>query len=264
MALTMVCGLATEAWSRPDKREADGYRGWVGDPVRTERIMMLECKKRAYRDRNLLLRPELPRVYPYEQTLRTLPWQQRNEYENQPVPPAPPPLTYMERRELRDYARAYTLNYAYRMLPHTVGWFPYVACWVVYFSSFISSLEDVRQENESLYDRIPDFVPWAVGGTALWFTSFTFVQWRYQYISPGAQTALLPFLHPGSQACPPADFYWKTEFIYCALSLGSKLTLGLLLYINVLRFSSFDEALNDTVVNRAAAAALLASPPPPP
>ena len=55
---------------------------------------------------------------------------------------------------------------------------------------------------------------------------------------------------------------WKTEFIYCFLSLGSKLTLGLLLYINVLRFSSFAEALNDTVANRADA--LLASPPPPP
>ena len=108
MALTMVCGLATETWSRPDKRDADGYRGWVGDPVRTERIMMLERKQRAYRDRNLLLRPEHPVVYPYEQTVNRLPFQQRNEYENQTVPPAPPPLTYMERRELRDYARAYT------------------------------------------------------------------------------------------------------------------------------------------------------------
>ena len=122
MALTMVCGLATEAWSRPDKREADGYRGWVGDPPRTERIMMLERKKRACRDRNLLLRPELPRVYPYEQTLRTLPWHKRDEYENQPVPPAPSPLTYTERRELRDYARAYTLNYAYRYAQGPSSW----------------------------------------------------------------------------------------------------------------------------------------------
>ena len=70
----------------------------------------------------------------------------------------------------------------------------------------MTSLDDVRQENEDLYDRIPAFVPWAIGGTALWFTSFTFVssstfqppfsirivsqppvrqvQWRYQYIGP--------------------------------------------------------------------------------
>ena len=120
----MLCGWATELWSRPAKRDADGYRGWVGDPVRTERIMMLERKYRSYRNRNYQLRPELPRVYPYEQTVRRLPFQQRNEYENQDVPPAPPPLTFQERRELRDYARAYTRNYMFRMIPHTVGWFP--------------------------------------------------------------------------------------------------------------------------------------------
>lgn len=182
MALTMVCGLATETWSRPDKREADGYRGWVGDPVRTERIMMLERKKRSYRDRNLLLRPEHPVVYPYEQTVNRLPFQQRNEYENQPVPPAPPPLTYMERRELRDYARAYTRNFLFRLIPHWIGWVPYTVCWAVYFTSFITSLNDLRLEDEALFDRVPDFVPWAVGATAVWFTSFAFVQWRYQWV----------------------------------------------------------------------------------
>ena len=60
------------------------------------------------------------------------------------------------------------------------------------------------------------------------------------------------------------DFYWKTEWIYCALSLGSKLTLGLLLYMNVLRFSSFSEAMNDTPANQALADAIMASPSSPP
>lgn len=186
MALTMVCGLATEAWSRPDKRETDTYRGWRGDPLRTERIMMLESKKRAYRNRNrnrnrnLLLRPEMPRVYPYEQAVNRLPFRQRDGYGTQPLPPAPLPpaplpLTFMERRELRAYARAYTRNFLFRLIPHFIGWVPYVACWAVYFTSFFTGLEDLRQENEALFERVPDFVPWAIGATAVWFTSFTFV-----------------------------------------------------------------------------------------
>lgn len=48
-----------------------------------------------------------------------------------------------------------------------------------------------------------------------------------------------------------------TEYWYALLSLSSKLFLGLLLYTNVLLFSSFAGALNDTVANNA-------SPPPPP
>ncbi|MGZ0213667.1 MAG: hypothetical protein ACKVI4_14440 [Actinomycetales bacterium] len=51
--------------------------------------------------------------------------------------------------------------------------------------------------------------------------------------------------------------------VYCALSLGSKLTLGALLFVNVLSFSSFAEAMNDTPANRAALA-LLAPPSSPP
>lgn len=110
----MLCGWATEMWSRPSKREADGYRGWVGDPPRTERIMMLERKNRSYVRRNYQLRPEHPVTYPYNQTLNSLPSWERQKYYEQEVPPMPLPLTYQERRELRDYARAYTLNYCHR------------------------------------------------------------------------------------------------------------------------------------------------------
>lgn len=64
------------------------------------------------------------------------------------------------------------------MIPHALGWFPYVAVWVVYFNHFLGQLNDLRVSDEDLFNRVPDFVPWAVGGTCLWFTSFTFVQWR--------------------------------------------------------------------------------------
>ena len=55
------------------------------------------------------------------------------------------------------------------------------------------------------------------------------------------------------------DYYWKTEFWYAFLSLVSKLFLGLLLYQNVLRFSSFAAAMNDTPANNRP---LPPSPPP--
>jgi hypothetical protein len=213
MALVMVCGLATEAWSRPAERDADGYRGWVGDPVRTPEIKTLVMKKRAWGRRNYIRRPEGPVQYDYEQTLAGLSARERWEYENQSDPPAPNPLTYRERKILRDYARAYTANYLFRMLPHFIGWVPYLVVWFQYFLHFITQLNDLRLKDEDLFDRVPDFVPWAIGATALWFTSFTFVQWRYQFVSP--------------------DFYWKSEWIYSFLSAGAKITLGLLLYINV-------------------------------
>ena len=124
MALTMVCGLATETWSRPAERDTDGYRGWVGDPVRTNELMAIVQKKRKWHKRNYLQRPEDPVRYDYESTVSQLSSRERFELENQRVAPMPEPLTYVERKVLRDYANAYTRNYVYRMIPHIVGWFP--------------------------------------------------------------------------------------------------------------------------------------------
>lgn len=62
--------------------------------------------------------------------------------------------------------------------------------WVVFFNHFFSGLNDLRIRDEGLFDRVPPFVPYAIIGTCVFFTSFTFVQWRYQYVSP--------------------DYYWKT------------------------------------------------------
>ena len=213
LATVMICGLATEAWSRPAQRDADGYRGWVGDPPRTPEIMNLVSKKRAWSHRNYHKRPEAPTTYDYEQTLSGLSARERWEYENQPDPPAPNPLTYSERLILRDYARAYTANYLYRLIPHFIGWVPYLVVWYQYFFHFVNQLNDLKLEDEDLFDRVPDFVPWAVGATCIWFTSFTFVQvsaslntanrvlyspcvcarcsqWRYQYVSPGTAASM--------------------------------------------------------------------------
>lgn len=159
MSMVMVCGLATEAWSRPDKRDADGYRGWQNDPVRTPEIMALVAKKRAWASRNHIKRPSGAVSYDYERTLAALSAGERFEYENQHDPPPPVPPTFDERQKLRKYTRAYTRNYLYRMLPHFVGWVPYGVVWYCYFDHFLGQLSDLKQDDEDLFERIPDFVP---------------------------------------------------------------------------------------------------------
>ena len=208
IAATMVMGMATEAWSRPAERAADGYRGWVGDPHRSEELMNLVHKDRDHKRRN-----------------------KRTDFEAQTAQTAPlsSQITLRERRLLREYANAYTLNYVRRMIPHIVGWFFYVPVWVIYFNHFLTSLSDLHDENRDVWANVPTFVPFAIGATVLWFTSFAFVQIRFQFTSP--------------------DSYWRSEVWYAILSLGSKLTLGILLYSNVLVFGSFDEALEATPAN---------------
>ena len=90
----------------------------------------------------------------------------------------PEPLTFAQRLLLREYTRAYTLNYLYRLIPHFLGWIPYSIVWYSYFLHFANQLSDLKLENESLFDTIPDFVVPAVGATFVWFTTFSFVQIR--------------------------------------------------------------------------------------
>ena len=114
ISLTMVFGLLTETWSRPAPRDPDGYRGWVGDPPRTNEIMAIEEKRRTHRDRNYVQRPEGPVNYVYEQTMREANSAQRWNYNNQFAGPPPAALEPHEKELLRQYATAYTYNYFYR------------------------------------------------------------------------------------------------------------------------------------------------------
>jgi len=117
-------GLLTEIGSRPDKRESDGYRGWINDPIRDEQLLLIERKRRAYRDRSNGQREEAPRDYPYKGTMAMQDAQTRYNWANQSLNEMPPPLTYEEQKIVSAYAMAYTLNYVRRMLPHTIGIFP--------------------------------------------------------------------------------------------------------------------------------------------
>lgn len=115
------------------------------------------------------------------------------------------------------------LNYFRRMLPHIYGILPYTLCWTIYIRYFIVSLDDAAVHYPDIWELIPPWVIPAILSTAGIFTTFTFVQIYYQWVSP--------------------DCYWRTEIWYGFLSLTSKMVLGILLYINILRFANFDAAI---------------------
>lgn len=75
-------------------------------------------------------------------------------------------------------------SYTWRMLPHVLGFFPYITAWVLIVNNFVEQLNDLP---EDLRDRIPDFVIPAVAGSIAIFSSFTFVSCTTP--NPSARTA---------------------------------------------------------------------------
>ena len=104
--------------------------------------------------------------------------------------------------EILSSCRFHCDSYGRRMLPHILGWVPYSAAWSVILSHFFS------------YEESPSWVKWTVGGCAVSFTSFAFVQAVFQ--------------------ARPACEYYKTEYYYCVLSLVSKVYLGAFVLSNVI------------------------------
>ena len=102
-------GLFTEMYSRPDKRQADGYRGWEGDPIRTEKILTIKAKRDAWRNRGNGKRVRASST----------------ELESQGLN-GPFPLTLAEEECLRAYTNAYFTNYLRRVVPHILGYVPYI------------------------------------------------------------------------------------------------------------------------------------------
>lgn len=111
-------------------------------------------------------------------------------------------------------------SYAWRMTPHFMGWFPYLAAWYIVLNNFWRQIDDLPKD---IQDRIPPFVAPAIYGTLAIFSTFAFVQVRYQWTKP--------------------ENYWRTEIVYAFLSATAKLYLGGLLYFNVLTAASASEAL---------------------
>jgi hypothetical protein len=105
-----------------------------------------------------------------------------------------------------------------RLTPHLIGWVPYVAVWACIFHIFFNTAASASQ-------AVPDFVYVAVVSQAIVFSLF------------GLTQLLLLLLDAG-----PSFYYWG-EISYLVLSLVAKSLLGGVLIVNVLAFTSFDEAV---------------------
>jgi hypothetical protein len=181
-----MLGLITELGSRPraDPEGPEGgpkFRYWQHDPLRStyrvdETIAKIEAQAAA-RVSSRALGLASVAVTPID-----------NKAEQAAAVAALEPISAALLTQLAEYTRLRRWNYQRRMLPHVIGIFTYLFAWVPILNHFFQQLEDLRREDEDLFERVPDFVPWAVLGSFLIFTTFTFVQWRYQFISPGAHT----------------------------------------------------------------------------
>ena len=106
-------------------------------------------------------------------------------------------------------------NYIRRMLPHTLGIFPFTGAMAVIVYHLEYAKWKLHTETEL---KMPWFVDAIIYGSLLLFSSFTVVQIVYQYLPPG--------------------FYFGTEICYCVLSLVAKMWLGCLLLANVIMTES--------------------------
>tara|TARA_B110000046_G_scaffold180293_1_gene210730 strand:+ start:441 stop:1178 length:738 start_codon:yes stop_codon:yes gene_type:complete len=105
-----------------------------------------------------------------------------DKWEGDPDPPEKPEgkdITYEDAEAYKLAWRSYTWerwkNYSRRMFPHMMGFFPYITSWVIILNNFFEQIEDLC---EGLRERMPEFVPLIIYGSALIFSLFAFVQWR--------------------------------------------------------------------------------------
>jgi hypothetical protein len=231
LSTTMIFGLVTELASRPvEFKDDSGYLHltWQSMPPLTQRLARLlreekkaKRNKASFEGRQSDLRRRSATVAPLSA-----------------VGAAPLSSSTTDEEYLRWYKSHFWAAYRRRILPHVLGYTPYLAVWVHYVYNFFTSLSDAAGDNPDLYARIPSWIPYAVLSTFVFFSSFALAQVVNQYQDP--------------------QFYWRGELIYCFLSLFSKLLLGTLLLVNVLSYGSYEEAMAQTP------AALTPPPPAPP
>ena len=134
-------------------------------------------------------------------------------------PPKLPTLSEDPQGELRP--QTWKVKHWYkRLLPHVLGYVPYLTVWCILGHSFFSNVSDAPEGGGP-----PDFVYAILISQFALFTCFGITQLFNQLLPNG-----------------PSWYYWG-EMSYCALSLGAKGLLGLLLLANVIVYDSFEAAV---------------------
>jgi len=119
-----------------------------------------------------------------------------------------------------------TKEWYVRLLPHFLGYVPYLAAWFVQIHSFYWNF---LKDSEDGSRTAPDFVHWIIWGQFAVFSLFGVTQLLNQSLQNG------PY------------WYWQGELSYLILSLTAKALLGGLLIFNVLFYDSFDEAVQEGI-----------------
>lgn len=115
-------------------------------------------------------------------------------------------------------------NVLNRLLIHLFGYIPYAAAWVCIIHAFLYNASRGEQE-------VPAFVYTVVWTQFSVFTLFGLVQ-------------LVLLVLPSGPA-----YYWVGEAAYLVLSVVAKALLGVVLIVNVIRFSSFDSAISQAIAD---------------
>lgn len=108
MWCTQMFGLLTELNARPGERDASGIRDWANAPKRSPAYRAAYDKKYVCKCKD---------------------------------------LTGEEMCVLRRYSWDYTTAWIARLLPHVLGFFPYISVWVIMLNHFFESLNDLKVEN---------------------------------------------------------------------------------------------------------------------
>ena len=100
-----------------------------------------------------------------------------------------------------DVSGKYFQSYAYRMIPFTIGCFPYFSAFAVIIRFYYRVIEDVQEVFE-VDDVIPVWIYSALVAVLTTFSSFTVIQMIVLYRAP--------------------RHFWVSEVCYAVLSLTSK------------------------------------------
>jgi hypothetical protein len=214
----MVCGFATELWSRPRSYPDGEDYAWRAGPTPGYSGLVRYSKLKKEDQLNsdgtttTILKAGNPNA------LKRI---AQDEWEGDR------PLRYYDADEKdptkkwKRYAYdeglvdlQYFFNFVRRMLPHAFGYIPMTGAWVMMIKFLETSKLDVKRLHNRDDLEIPDWVSVVLYGTVVIFWSFSVIQIIFQYLPP--------------------NFYWGSELIYCFMSLTSKLYLGLFLLINVI------------------------------
>lgn len=201
----MVCGFATELWSRPKSYPDGEYYSWGAGPA----YVSIDEGNEEIRTLGYKGRPVYAGFHKDKKTGAVVPGNpcalkriSQDQWEGDrplrywvPNPNAQPgdrSGTWVYFSYNRGLVRAqYFSNYVRRMLPHAFGYVPMTGAWVMMIKFLETSKLDVNRLHNRDDIEIPDWVSIVLYGTVIIFWSFSAVQIIFQWLPPNFYVSAL-------------------------------------------------------------------------